>query len=242
MNYLALALIPLAATAAIAAERDHGPGIAGQRQGEAMVYPVRNFDAIRLGGSERVVVHIGNGYSVRAEGPAAAFVNFRIARDGSALVVGRRYDERESSAMERQIVVHVTMPALRAASVGGSGSLNADRAGGDRFSAGVGGSGSLRIDALDARTAEFNVGGSGMISAAGTVGTLEANVGGSGGIAATGLRASNAQVSVGGSGTVRATVSGPAQVSMAGSGMVDLGPQARCTVSKVGGGRVRCGN
>ena len=61
MNYLALALIPLAATAAIAAERDRGPGIAGQRQGEAMVYPVRDFDAIRLGGSERVVVHIGNG-------------------------------------------------------------------------------------------------------------------------------------------------------------------------------------
>lgn len=241
MNYLALALIPLAAAGAIAAERDRGPGIAGQRQGEAMVYPIRDFDAIRLGGSERVVVHIGNDYSVRAEGPAAAFDNLRIARDGSALVVGRRYDERQSSKMERQIVVHVTMPALRAASIGGSGSLIADRAGGERFSAGVGGSGSLRIDALDARSAEFNVGGSGTIAAAGTVGALEVNIGGSGEIQARGLRAASAQVSVGGSGTVRATVDGTAQVSMAGSGTVDLGPQARCRVSKVGSGQVRCG-
>lgn len=246
MTYLALALIAVAASAAsaaptAAADRDRGPGIAGQRQGAAMVYAVRDFDAIRLGGAERVIVHIGNGYSVRAEGPAAAFANFRIARDGSALFVGRRYDERESGAMERQIVVHVTMPALRAASVGGSGSLTADRAGGDRFAAAVGGSGSVRIDALDARSAQFNVGGSGTITAAGTVGDLEVNVGGSGDIAAAGLRATSAKVSVGGSGTVRAQVNGPARVSMAGSGSVDLGPQARCTVSKVGSGRVRCG-
>ena len=242
MKYLALALIPFAAAGALAGERDLGPGIVGQRQGNALVYPARDFDGVRLGGAARVVIHTGPAWSVRAEGPAAAFNNFRIARDGSSLTIGRRYQGRQGDRLEQQIVVHVTMPALRAASVGGSGSIVADRAGGERFSAGVGGSGSLRIAALDARTAELNVGGSGTVSAAGRVGALEANVGGSGDIAAAGLRASSAQVSIGGSGSVRAMVAGPAQVSMAGSGSVDLGPQARCTVSKVGSGTVRCGN
>ena len=241
MKYLALALIPLAAAGVSAGERDLGPGIVGQRQGAGFVYPTRDFDAVRLGGAARVVVHTGGAYSVRAEGPAAAFSIFRIARDGSSLTIGRRYQGQGDDRLEQKIVVHVTMPALHAASVGGSGSIVADRAGGERFSAGVGGSGSLRIDALDARTAELSVGGSGSVSAAGSVGTLKASVGGSGTIAAAGLRASSANVSIGGSGNVRASVTGAAQVSMAGSGSVDLGPQARCNVSKVGSGTVRCG-
>lgn len=241
MKYLALALIPLAAAGALAAERDRGPGIAGQRQGAALVYAARDFDAVSLGGAQRVIVRTGPQFAVRAEGPAAAFANFRVALDGRTLRVGQRYEGRAATPADARLVVHVTLPALTAASVGGSGSIDADRAGGARFAGAVGGSGGLRVARLDARTAELSVGGSGAITAAGTVGVLKASVGGSGDIAAPDLRASRADVSIGGSGSVRAAVAGDAHVSMAGSGTVDLGPQAHCSVSKVGSGKVRCG-
>lgn len=241
MKRLVLALIPLAAAGAFAAERDRGPGIPGQRQGDAMVYTVRDFDAVRLAGAPRMIVRAGPRFSVSAEGPAAAFANFRVVLDGRTLTVGQRYDGRPATAADSRLVVHVTLPALSAASVGGSGSIDADRAGGPRFAGAVGGSGTLRIARLDAQDAELSVGGSGAIAAAGAVGTLKARIGGSGSIAAPDLRVTRADVSIGGSGSIRAAVSGEASVSMAGSGSVDLGPQAHCRVSKAGSGRVRCG-
>lgn len=241
MKSLAIALIPLLAAGALAADRDKGPGLSGIRQDNALVYAARDFDAVSLAGAARVVVHTGGAYSVRAEGPADAFVNFRVSRSGRTLEVGRRYEGRGENPLELRIVVHVTLPVLAAASVGGSGSIAADRAGGARFTGSVGGSGALRIGQLDARTAELSLGGSGEIAAAGTIGALKASVGGSGRIVAPSLRVARASVSVGGSGSVRAAVAGSADVSMAGSGTVDLGPQARCSVSKVGSGTVRCG-
>lgn len=240
MKPLALVLIPVLATAALAAERDKGPGIAGQPQGGGYSYRARGFDAVSLSGGARVIVETGPTFAVHADGPAAAFANFRVAQNGRTLEVGRRYEGRPENPLERRIVVHVALPALTAASVGGSGSMAVDRAAGPRFAGSVGGSGSLRIARLDAQSADLNVGGSGEIVAAGSVAALEANVGGSGAIAAPGLRAGRASVSVGGSGSVRAAVTGAADVSMAGSGAVDLGPQARCRVSKVGSGTIRC--
>ncbi len=241
MKSLALALIPLLAAGAAAADRDRGPGLPGQRQGNALVYAARDFDAVSLAGAARVIVHAGPGFAVRAEGPAEAFRNFRVALKGRTLEIGRRYDGNGENNLEQRIVVHVTLPRLAAASVGGSGSIDADRAGGPRFTGAVGGSGALHIARLDAGDAELSLGGSGEITAAGNVGALQANVGGSGRIVAPGLRATGATVSVGGSGSVRAAVAGSAKVSMAGSGSVDLGLQARCQVSKVGSGSVRCG-
>jgi len=241
MKYLALAVLPLIVIAAPAsAERDRGPGLAGQRQGDAIAYPARDFDSVELAGAARVVVRTGASFSVRAEGPPPAFANFRVARTGRKLEIGHRYDGR-NTPLEGRITVYVTLPVLVAAAVGGSGSIDADRGGGTEFSGAVGGSGNLRVARLEAGRATLSVGGSGTIVAAGEVGTLKAAIGGSGDIAAPNLRASRADVSVGGSGSVRATVAGSASVSIAGSGNVDLGPQAHCAVSKVGSGSARCG-
>lgn len=241
MKHLAFALIPLIVIATpAAAEHDRGPGLPGQRDGNAIVYPARDFDTVTLGGAARVVVRTGATFSVRADGPAAAFANFRVARTGRTLEVGHRYDGR-NTPLEGRITVYVTLPVLAGATVGGSGSIDADRAAATEFSGTVGGSGNLRVARLDARKAALSVGGSGTIVAAGQVGALTADVGGSGGISAPNLRASRADVAIGGSGNVRAMVIGSASVSIAGSGDVDLGPQAHCAVSKAGSGSVRCG-
>ena len=240
MKPLALAVIPLVATAALAGERDRGPGIAGQRQGTTLVYPVRDFDAVTLGGAASVDVRVGPAWSVRAEGPAEAFANLRIVRNGRSLEIGRRFEGGRRAELDKRITVHVTLPALTALTLGGSGRLSADQAGGGDFAANVGGSGTLSIGRLKARVAEFNLGGSGSIAAAGQVGQLEVSLGGSGRVVAPGLRADTAVVSVGGSGDVRATVAGGAQLSMAGSGSVDLGLNAGCRVGKIGSATIRC--
>lgn len=242
MRRLVLLLIPIAAVSSAAYDDDRGPGIAGQRQGNALVYPVSGFDAVGLGTAADVEVKVGPAWSVRATGPAAAFADFRIARDRDSLVIGRRYRHRDGDqALERRIHVYVTMPRIADAAIGGSGTVRVDRVAGDRFVAAVGGSGTLAIGALDARQARVSIGGSGGVTARGRVAALDVSVGGSGHFDGAGLRAGRATISVGGSGSVRAAVEGPAQVSMAGSGDVDLGPAARCTTSRVGGGRVRCG-
>lgn len=238
---LLLAALPLLGTAALAADRDRGPGIPAQRQGGALVYPVRGFDAVALGGAETVEVRTGGDWSVRAEGPAEAFANFRIAQHDGTLEIGRRYEGRPSTPAERRITVRITMPRVSALSLGGSGRLAVDRVAGESLKADLGGSGSVDIGQMRVDRAAISLGGSGSVRAAGTARQLDISMGGSGDVQASALHASRAEVSMAGSGSIRAAVDGPAKVSMVGSGVVDLGAGARCDVSKMGSGTVRCG-
>jgi hypothetical protein len=238
---LPLFLLPAAALT-VGATRDMGPGIAGVRNGDTVTYHVDGFDAVALGGAATVDVRVGPAYSVRAEGPAAAFANFRVAREGDTLQLGRRYqgdDRREE--LDKQITIHVTLPRLAAASLGGSGAMRVDRVRTERFRASLGGSGSLALGTLDVGQATVSIGGTGEVSAAGHARSLEVSVGGSGKLAGHDLRADTATVSVAGSGSVRTAVNGPAHISMAGGGDVDLGPGAHCTTSRIGHGTVHCG-
>src|SRR3546814_5216611 len=61
----------------------------------------------------------------------------------------------------RAIKIMVTMPALRGASVAGSGNLSVDRVEGDDFAASASGSGNLTIGAIKTQSASFSVAGSG---------------------------------------------------------------------------------
>lgn len=238
---LLLAALPLAATAAWAADRDRGPGMPGQRQGGVLVYPARDFDAVTLGGAANVEVRTGANWSVRAEGPAEALANLRVDQRNGTLEIGRRYEGGNWNPAERRVVVRVTMPRLAALSLGGSGRIAVDRVAGDSLKADLGGSGSIAIAQMRVERADVNLGGSGSVRASGTARQLTISMGGSGEVDAAGLHAGRAQVSMAGSGSVRAAVDGPAQVSMVGSGVVDLGAGARCEVSKMGSGTVRCG-
>ncbi|MEO5867844.1 MAG: DUF2807 domain-containing protein [Sphingomonas sp.] len=241
MKTIALFLLPAAALT-VAATRDLGPGIPGMRQGNALVYQVDGFDTVALGGPATVDVHVGPGFSVRAEGPAAAFANFRVFREGGTLRLGRRYEDDDGhNDLDRQIVVHVTLPRLNSVSLGGSGAMNIDRVRAERFQASLGGSGTMTLGALDVGQATISIGGSGRVSAAGHAKALETSIGGSGSLAAPALHAESATVSIAGSGSVRAAVDGSAHVTMVGSGGADLGPRSRCSITRIGHGTVRCG-
>lgn len=246
MRHLSLALLPLVAitVAAPAApwDNDRGPGIAPRRDGGALSYPIDGFTSVGLALPSQVEVRVGPGFSVRATGPAQAFEDVRVTRNGDSLQIEQRYRNRPRDERAlREVRFVVTMPRIEGASLGGSGSINVDRVSGGKFEAAVGGSGSLTLGNVAVERLTGSIGGSGSILASGSASEIKVNIGGSGRFAGERLRARAASVSIAGSGGVRAQVDGNARVSIAGSGDADLGPRARCAVSRVGSGKARCG-
>jgi hypothetical protein len=249
MRLLPLFAVPLIATAAVAAaSNDRGPGLPGERQGDATTYRVADFDKVGFGLAGEIEVRVGPAWSVRAMGPATAFANLRIVRENGSLEIRPRFENRSDAqresdrVLERQIRFVVTLPRLSGVALGGSGRMTVDRVQGSAFDAALGGSGTMALGNLQVDRAEISLGGSGSITAAGSARSLKVNMGGSGNVQAPGLHAASATVSSAGSGGIRATVDGPAQVSVVGSGTVDLGRGARCTITRMGKAQVRCGS
>lgn len=240
--YSLLAILPLAACSF---SSDAAPaGAAASGTGTSRSFAVAGFSGVSLRGSDDVQVHVGSGFSVRAEGPSRELDRLEIARVGDTLRVGRKDRDGFSwgGGNHRGVKVYVTMPRILAADIAGSGNLAVDRVEGQSFDGSAAGSGNLTIAALRVPRAKFSVAGSGDIAATGSVDRLTIDVAGSGNVAANGLTAHGASVSIAGSGNVQANVAGAADVSMVGSGDVDLGKGAHCTTSKIGSGEVRCGN
>ena len=222
-----------AVTPMIARPNAVSAGVAGARS-----YPLTGFDEIRSAGPDRVVVRVGPAFSVRAEGPEQVLDSLALAVDGTVLTIER---EREFAGPTRAATVFVTLPALAAASVRGSGAIAVDRMAGNDLAATVAGSGDLTVDRVEAGVLTLNLGGSGAMRVAGTAGRLKLSAAGSGDVEAQGLVAAEASVTVQGSGDVTATVNGPAEVSVVGSGDVTLGGGAKCRTTVAGSGHVSCG-
>jgi hypothetical protein len=215
---------------------DGKPGIAPGGTGSTRTYDVRDFDAVRLSGSDDVDVRVGGGFSVRAEGDPKILDRLKITRDGRRLTITRRWSSGSGTAR-----VYVTLPALTAAAVDGSGDLRVDQVRGAAFDAGIAGSGNLTVAQLAVAQLRLAIDGSGAIAARGEARQLAVQSNGSGDVDAPGLTVRTATVQSSGSGDVHVAVRGTATVQSNGSGDVDLGPDSRCTVRKAGSGDVRCG-
>ena len=134
----------------------------------------------------------------------------------------------------------VTVPALSAAQIAGSGDIKVDQVKGELFEGGVAGSGTLSVGSLQVQLLKLDIAGSGGVKAgAGTAKTAEYEIAGSGDIDAGGVNAEQAKVSIAGSGNVRPMPPEP-PMSMMGSGDVEISGGAKCSVSKHGSGNVRC--
>lgn len=238
------AIAALAASAA-AAGCHFGAGAEEGRTGgpqAARSYDLAGFDAVALGGPHHVTVSVGPQASVRAEGPQHDLERLELRLDGSTLEIrtkhrGGWWKGRDSEPVR----VHVTMPAIRKAAIGGSGDMRIDRVAGEAFSATVGGSGDMEVGDMQVKTADFSIAGSGNIRAAGSAEQADMSIAGSGDLGLERLQARRASVSIVGSGDVRAHATEAADVSIMGSGDVDIAGGAHCSVSKQGSGDVRCG-
>ena len=207
-------------------------------------YDLAGFDAVSLGGPHNVIVSVGPGHSVRAEGPADVLDQLRLEVENGSLNIDTDRKKGISFGFgeknRQKLTIHVTMPAIRGAAIGGSGDIRIDKAQGARFAATIGGSGDIEIGSIRVEEASFSIAGSGAIRAAGTATRSEGSVAGSGDVDVARLESRTASVSIAGSGDVRARAMETAKVSIVGSGDVSISGPAKCSVSKMGSGNVSC--
>ncbi|HYN45117.1 MAG TPA: head GIN domain-containing protein [Allosphingosinicella sp.] len=234
-----LAIVPvLALAAACSAGARHGDGARAQRS-----FEVGAFERIDLAGSHDVIVTVGGAPSVRAEGDSGALERLEIGVENGALRIANRSGRWSwFGGRHRGVTVRVTVPALTAASVSGSGDMRVDRVEGQSFAAAVTGSGALDLPNVRVAEASFALTGSGGIRGAGAARRATVSLTGSGDIDLAGLETADAGIALVGSGDINARATGTAAVDLRGSGDVTVAGPARCTISKSGSGDVRCGS
>lgn len=234
---LMIALLPLAACQSNWEKKGDAAQASGS--GATRSFAASGFTGVELRGSDDVDVKTGQNFAVTAEGDPKVLDQLDIRVVDGTLRVGRKDSKDGWLGNDHGARVHVVMPKLTAAAVGGSGNLAADRGEGD-FAGSVSGSGNLTIADLRAGNADLSIAGSGDMNIAGSASKLSASVAGSGDLDAKRLTAASADVSIAGSGNVLGTVKGPASVSIVGSGDAELGGGAKCSVNAVGSGEARC--
>jgi hypothetical protein len=206
-------------------------------------YQLTGFDGVSIGGPYHAIVKVGPAASVRAEGPGKELDRMEVKVEGGKLVVERKEKNRWFGNSDKgdRVTLHVTVPSLSSASIGGSGEMQIDRVEGATFAAAIAGSGDMEIGALRVDTGNFSVAGSGNIWAKGSAGNVKISIAGSGDVNLDGVESRTASVSIAGSGEVRTHAKETADVSIVGSGDVTVSGGAKCSVSKKGSGDVRCG-
>lgn len=200
-------------------------------------FDVPGFDTVELVSSDTIRIVPGATSSVTATGDPRAVASLAIdVREGTLRVgrtPGRHYD--------RGAVVTVRMPALRAMTLSGSGTIAADGVEGDSVAARLSGSGQLNLPNIHVRKVRLVLDGSGSITASGQADQVDIDAGGSGRVEAAGLETSKLAVDLGGSGSVSATSASAASIKAGGSGNVRVMGHPACAVSKSGTARVTCG-
>ena len=235
MRMFALTLPFLLAAGCSASDEAKPSGVSGNRS-----FAATGFDTVSLRGPDDVIVRVGGQPSVTATGDSGLLERLTVEVVGSELRIGREKTGLGWSSSKGAATVTVTMPAIKGASVAGSGNMDIDAVAGPNFQGSVAGSGELKIATLKTETITLDIAGSGDAKIAGTTGRAKYSVAGSGDIEAAGLSARDADISVAGSGNVAAGVTGNATISLVGSGDADITGGAKCSISKIGSGEVKC--
>lgn len=210
-------------------------------QSETRTLSVRgSYNGIAVGGSHTVDFTIGPaGQPVTVTGEAEDLDNLEIYVKDKTLHI--KFRKGYTSKTGSRVNVSVQNPELKEASVGGSGLLNIT--GGmkaDNTGLSVGGSGTICADRVEGKRAEFNIGGSGKVICRNVdVEKAEASVGGSGHIEIGG-KADKMEATVGGSGSVdaRELTVASAEITVAGSGTVYTHCTRKISATVTGSGRV----
>ena len=182
-----------------------------------------------------VGVTSGETLSIELEGSEEAKAHMRFVLDGGSLGVLRQDGWNDGG----KVTVHVTMPAPRTITVGGSGTIYTDALARDA-EINIGGSGSIEAPSIEVDRLEVSIAGSGDFRAGGTAKTLEVSLAGSGDADMPGLKADKVEVSIAGSGSATFASDGEVKASIMGSGDVTVRGNARCTVKSFGSGSLTC--
>lgn len=190
------------------------------------------FTAVRLEGPLDVEVKVGPAQAVAVTIDSNLQPEVEARVDGGTLVVSLR----RSVSFRGPGKVEVSLPALTAVELRGSGDVSVDGASGGDLRLGLAGSGDLGWRGGTARALVVELQGSGDVQLAGTAESLQLSLAGSGDVRAAGLSARSAKVRVDGSGDVELTLAGGAlDAEVAGSGSVRWAGEARVERARVDG-------
>jgi hypothetical protein len=154
------------------------------------------FTAVDLAGSNNVTVHVGETQTVTVHGDDNLIRYVTTSVHGGTLAVGQSHDFSTTSPMS----VEITVPALDAATLSGSGVVVATGVAADHFI--------------------VRAPGSGVLVVTGTTTTLDATLSGTGNIRLDGLAAHDATATVSGTGRLLVNVSHSLDATVSGVGSI----------------------
>lgn len=202
---------------------------------------LKGFTAIDATGPDNVIVTLGNAFSIRAEGDAKAVQQLDIHVEGDKLVVSRRSGASNLWGGDSgSATIRVSLPAISAVDLTGSGNVDVDRAEGKALDLDLTGSGNLKVTGIKVGTVKADLTGSGNVALAGQADDGRFSITGSGDIDADGLKVGKGDASILGSGDIAFASDGPVAINVMGSGDVTVKGKAQCTTSGSGSGETRC--
>jgi Putative auto-transporter adhesin, head GIN domain len=208
-------------------------------------YTVTDFDRIEVAGPYAVTVTSGKGASVRASAEANALDAVKVEVRGRLLSIRQSRTAAQGWTVDRAkgpVTIVVTVPALQAATLVGSGKLSVDRLKGQRITANLIGSGELKIVSATSDMLTASASGGGVLNIAGKVQMATLRNTGASILDAAALTVADATINARSAGNLHVLVTRAAKVQASGSGdvIVDGGPA--CTVTATGTGTVSCGD
>jgi hypothetical protein len=211
---------------------------------DARSYIVTNFDRIRVDGPFEVRLTVGPASSGNAEGDPRALDDVSLDVQGTTLTVHRNangWGEQGSGKAEGPVIVTVTAPVLRSASVVGGGKLAISGAvRGQKVEFQVTGTGAIDARWLDVDEFATTLIGSGNVALAGTARRARLMTNGTGSIAARGLLANDLVVRLDGPGETQASARFTADLTSTGLGHIAVDGGARCVKHAQAGGPIEC--
>ena len=200
-------------------ETSSGVGVEGSGVPASETRDVAAFAAVDLAGSNNVTIHVGGEQAVvvSADDNLVDHVTTRV--EGGKLLIGTTSGSFTTKA---PMSVDVTIPALHAVTLSGSGTLVAD--------------------GIDAKRMTVALPGSGILRASGTAATLAVDHSGSGDAQLEDLVASDVRAVLGGSGRIVVTATKSLDATVTGSGAIFYsGDPSQVTTSVTGSGVVMRG-
>ena len=194
----------------------NGPAITGQGEIVKKKLNVDNFHSLGLGISATVYLTQGSSHSVEIEAQQNIIDNLELeVENGSWNIEGKKRIKDYKA-----VVIHITMPTVKALSIGGSGKI-------------LGKSDFKNLEEL-----KVSIGGSGEVSLAGSATTTSISIAGSGKVDVRQLGSASSKVSIAGSGDAFVDVKDKLTVSIAGSGSVFYNGKPSVKTSVAGSGKV----
>jgi hypothetical protein len=174
--------------------------------------PLSPFTGVELAGSNNVVVHVGGPQAVVVRGDDNLLARVTTQVKSGTLVVG---NTSGSFSAKQPMSVDVTVPALSALTLPGSGNIV--------------------VDGVDAQSLAVTLAGAGTMTASGTATRLDVTIRGSGTAQFRQLVASEVRAVVSGSGSIFVTATARLDATVSGTGSIIYGGDPATVTKNVTG-------